>query len=69
MMSLDDFAPSRREEKLTSGMPEQVRIGYIRAMRKANHGRRLEDDLLNNDSPTITGLFGNLFNQRGDGNA
>ena len=51
MMTFEELAPSKTEEQLTEGMPEQVRIGYVRARRKAHGGRRVEDNK----------LFGGLF--------
>lgn len=44
MMQLDELAPNAHEERLlteatSTPMPEQVKIGYLRAMRKANGGR------------------------------
>jgi hypothetical protein len=37
-------------------MPEQVRIGYIRAMRKAHGGKRSPED-----AGGLGDLFGDLF--------
>jgi len=56
MMTFEELAPSKTEEQLTAGWPEQVRIGYVRARRKAHGGRRVEDNP----------IFGGLFDQ-GDG--
>jgi hypothetical protein len=42
---LEDIAPTKHELAVTTGgrMPEQVAIGYIRAVHRANGGRRRLD--------------------------
>lgn len=66
MLYLDDFAPTRAEQRTLAAatptpMPEQVKIGYLRAMRKANGGRRVEGEY-----SELGDLFGEMFNQTGE---
>jgi 4-hydroxy-3-methylbut-2-enyl diphosphate reductase IspH len=48
-IQLEDFAPTKHELAVTAGaaMPEQVVIGHIRAVHRANGGRRDDDLTLN----------------------
>jgi hypothetical protein len=54
-IQLEDIAPTRHELAVTTGggMPEQVAIGYIRAVHRANGGRR--DDGLTLNFPGFWG--------------
>ena len=54
-IQLEDIAPTKHELAETTGgrMPEQVGIGYIRAARGANGGRR--DDGLTVNFPSFWG--------------
>jgi hypothetical protein len=64
MMELDDFAPTKHERQMLSDAGvlscQQVAIGYLRAARKDNKGRRIEPDA--GDS-NLGDLFGSFFNQ------
>jgi hypothetical protein len=48
-IQLEDIAPTKHELAVTTGggMPEQVAIGYIRAVTTANAGRRDDGVTLN----------------------
>jgi hypothetical protein len=52
-IQLEDIAPTKHELAVTTGggMPEQVAIGYIRAVHRANGGRR--DDGLTLNFPSF----------------
>jgi hypothetical protein len=54
-IQLEDFAPTKHEPAVTAGaaMPEQVVIGRIRAVHRANGGRR--DDGLTLNFPSFWG--------------
>lgn len=54
-MQLEDFAPTRKENAMIADMPEQVAIGYLRAARKANGGKRIDD------AGGLGDLFGGIF--------
>ncbi|WP_301119869.1 hypothetical protein [Mycolicibacterium fortuitum] len=41
MLTLNDLHPTDAELEATDGMPEQVAVGWIRAARRVNHGRRI----------------------------
>lgn len=57
MIKLDALAPSHAELDLTTGMPEQVAIGYVRAMRKANGGKRFDFTKPGDLSDLFPGIF------------
>lgn len=59
MLTLEDFAPSREEHRIISdlGLPEQVAIGYIRAMRKAHGGKRADTSGFGSPGDLFGGLF------------
>lgn len=64
MMKLIEIMPTKQEEQLTAGMPEQVAIGYIRARRKANGARGIDLGNRGGTVPPFAGLgdlFGGMF--------
>jgi hypothetical protein len=69
MLALEDFAPTRHEKAEIAAYPEQVAIGYLRAWRKANGGKRSDGrpiyDSDRYNMPDMDGLL-NLFKPRED---
>ncbi len=65
MMTLEDFAPTQHESEVIHGLrlPTQVGIGYLRAWRKANGGKRSDGRplLFDRDHAPDVGNFWKLF--------
>lgn len=61
MMALEDFAPTSTENEMMRAAGvlgcEQVAIGWLRAARKANRGRRYDDP----SNGGLGDIFGGLF--------
>lgn len=63
LLKLDDFAPTKSENDVlfdaVHPWHEQVAIGYLRAWRHANGGKRSDS----RHQPNIGDLFSGMFNQ------
>jgi hypothetical protein len=61
MLALQDFAPTPTELLAVAPYPEQVAIGYLRAWRKTNGGKRSDGRPIY-DPDRYSGDVGDLFN-------